>query len=153
MKNFFYLSLFIVSVGFIQPSNAQVSVNVNIGSQPLWGPVGYDYVSYYYMPEVNVYYNVANRRYTYWKGNRWVTKSSLPREYRHVDLYRTYKVVVNERDPWRNHNRMRNRYGRYNNGHSQVVLRDVRRPDKSFKHYKNKEKGKRHDRGRSHRRD
>ena len=28
---------------------AQVSVNVNIGSPPAWGPVGYSSVDYYYL--------------------------------------------------------------------------------------------------------
>lgn len=32
----------------------RVSVNINIGSQPAWGPVGYDYVDYYYMPDIYI---------------------------------------------------------------------------------------------------
>ena len=28
-------------------AQVKVGVNINIGSQPAWGPVGYDYVDYY----------------------------------------------------------------------------------------------------------
>lgn len=142
MKKVFYLALIVFTIGFVQSSKAQVSVNINIGSQPLWGPVGYDYVRYYYLPEVNVYYNVVNRKYTYWKGNKWVTKSKLPNQYRRVDLYRTYKVVVNEPNPWRNHQQYYNRYGRYANNHSQVVIRDARK-GRNDSHHNNRSKSKR----------
>ncbi|TDQ78026.1 hypothetical protein [Sphingobacterium yanglingense] len=124
MKRCFYLSLLFIGLGFSQPSQAQVSVNINIGSQPLWGPVGYDYVRYYYMPEIDVYYDVTSRKYTYYQGNKWVTKSKLPGRYKHFDVYRTYKVVLNDPSPWRYHNNHRRHYGHYAHNHTQVILRD-----------------------------
>lgn len=136
MKRYFYLSLLFVGLGFFQPSSAQVSVSINIGSQPLWGPVGYDYVRYYYLPEMDVYYDVSSRRYTYYHGNRWVTNSKLPSRYKHYDVYRTYKVVLNEPSPWRYHSRHRSSYGRYSHNHSQVILRDSHRD-----HYHNRYDG------------
>lgn len=160
MKNIFYLTLIVLGVGFAQPSEAQVRVNVNIGSQPLWGPVGYDFVRYYYMPEIDVYYNVSNRKYTYYQGNRWVTKSKLPGRYKKFDLYRTYKVVMNDRDPWHRHGNHRNQYGRYAKNYSQVVHRDRgnrrghyekhdRRDDRHKNHKINK-RSKYDDKGRHH---
>lgn len=124
MKKYFYLSLVFVGLSFFQTSNAQISVNVNIGTQPLWGPVGYDYARYYYMPELDVYYDVNSRRYTYFQGNRWVTKSKLPGRYKNYDVYRTYKVVINDASPWRYHSRHRSSYRRYAHNHSQIVIRD-----------------------------
>ena len=52
-------------------AQAQVSVgvNVNIGSQPVWGPVGYDYAEYYYMPDIDVYYFVPRHQYVYLSGS------------------------------------------------------------------------------------
>ena len=129
MKKFFYLSIIFLGLCMASTSQAQVSVNFNIGSQPLWGPVGYDYARFYYMPEIDVYYNVATRKYTYYHGNRWVTKSKLPGRYKNFNIYRTYKVVMNDRDPWRYHSRNRNSYSRYSNNYSQVVLRDAPRRD------------------------
>lgn len=149
MKRIFYLTLIVLGIGFAQKSEAQVRVNINIGSQPLWGPVGYDYARYYYMPEIDVYYNVANRKYTYYQGNRWVTKSKLPGRYKKFDLYRTYKVVLNDHDPWHRHRNHRHQYARYANNYSQVVIRDRghgkghyakhdRRNDKRKHHYHKK---------------
>jgi len=161
MKNLFYITLLIGGLFISKSSEAQVNVSINIGSQPLWGPAGYDYVRYYYMPEIDAYYNVSSRRYTYFHGNRWVTKSKLPSRYRHYDMYRTYKVVINDHSPWKYHKRHRSDYGRYARNHHQVVLRDARhRHDdrrghakhrydkKSHKHY-----DKHHDKHRGHKHD
>lgn len=151
MKNILYASLIAFSLFFAQSSKAQVSVNINIGSQPLWGPAGYDYVRYYYLPEVNVYYSVVNKNYTYRKGNKWITRPRLPREYRHVDMYRTHKVVINDNRPWHNHNQYYNRYSRNKHHRSQVVIRDARNKGNGH-NYNGKHKEKRKH-GRDHHRD
>ena len=157
MKNLLYITLLIGGLFVSKSSEAQVNVSINIGSQPLWGAVGYDYVRYYYMPEIDVYYNVSSRKYTYFHGNRWVTKSKLPSRYRHYDMYRTYKVVINDNNPWKYHKRHRSEYGRYARNYHQVVLRDAphrhhngkgpakhRYDKKSHKHHY-KHRGHRHD--------
>ena len=127
MKRIFYLLSFVFLLSFATKSQAQVNVSINIGSQPLWGPVGYEYVRYYYLPEIDAYYNVATRKFTYWKGNKWVTKSKLPSRYNNFNLYRTYKVVVNHDHPWNNHRHIKHQYSRYANHRNQHVLRDVKR--------------------------
>jgi hypothetical protein len=127
MKKVVYFALVFLGIGFVQVGKAQVNVSINIGSQPLWGPVGHAYARYYYMPEIDVYYDVVHRRYTYYQGNRWVTKSKLPARYKKINLYRTYKVVLNDRNPWQHHQKHRVTYSRYANNYSQVVLRDGRR--------------------------
>ncbi len=33
-----------------------ISFNINVDRQPVWGPTGYDYVEYYYLPDIEVYY-------------------------------------------------------------------------------------------------
>ena len=43
--------------GFLfQTASAQIRVrlNLNIATQPVWGPVGYDHAEYYYMPDIDV---------------------------------------------------------------------------------------------------
>ncbi|SHK96571.1 hypothetical protein SAMN05444266_101744 [Chitinophaga jiangningensis] len=113
----------------INKSFAQVRVNINIGSQPLWGPTGYDYVQYYYLPDVDAYYDVPNRQFIYQERNRWIYASALPAYY-HYDIDRCYKVVVNERDPFRRADYYRNTYGRYKGYYDRQPLirnsRDVR---------------------------
>lgn len=104
-------------------SSAQVSINVNIGSQPLWGPVGYDYVDYYYLPEVESYYYVPRRQFVYLSNGRWIFSASLPSRYRGYDLYSGYKVVVNGRNAYLNFNNDRVRYARYKKVHNQKAIR------------------------------
>lgn len=104
-------------------AEAQVSLSVNIGSQPLWGPVGYDYVDNYYLPDIECYYNVGRRQFIYMDNNRWIFSASLPSRYRGYDLYNGYKVVVNSRDPYRNFDRDRIAYARYRSVRGQQVIR------------------------------
>lgn len=104
-------------------AKAQVSINVNIGSQPLWGPVGYDHVDYYYLPDVEAYYHVPRRQFIYMDNSRWIFSASLPSRYRGYDLYSGYKIVINSRDPYRDFHRHRASYGRYRGHRGQQVIR------------------------------
>ena len=120
-------SLFFCGVFFVKKSEAQVhvGVNVNIGTQPQWGPVGYEHVDYYYMPDIDVYYYVPRQQYIYLDGGRWIFAASLPGRYASYDVYRGYKVVVNEPAPYRHCEVYRERYGRYKGCYGQqVIIRD-----------------------------
>lgn len=94
-------------------SQVRFHVNLNIGSQPAWGPAGYDYVNYYYLPDIDVYYSVPQRQFIYLDRGRWVFSSYLPARYRSYDLNRGYKVVVNEPRPYLHADVYRNRYSHY----------------------------------------
>lgn len=74
--------------------NAQVTVNVNIGSPPAWGPSGYSQVRYYYLPDVQAYYDISSARFIYLHNGNWIHRSYLPSRYRGYDLYSGYKVVM-----------------------------------------------------------
>ncbi len=74
--------------------NAQTSVTINIGSPPQWGPVGYESARYYYLPDVEAYYDVHSSMFIYYDGGGWVHMAYLPQQYRGYDLYSGYKVVM-----------------------------------------------------------
>ncbi len=76
--------------------SAQVSVNVNIGSPPAWGPVGYSNVEYYYLPDIEAYYDIRNSQFIYFNHGEWYRHRYLPNQYRNYDLYKGYKVVLND---------------------------------------------------------
>jgi hypothetical protein len=123
------LVMLIATLWFMSPTStsAQVSVNFNVSSQPLWGPVSYDYVEYYYMPEYNMYYYAPRGQYVYLNGSNWVFSTSLPYQYRHANLYSTYKVVINEPRPYMRNAYYSNHYKGYKNSHSrQGSIRDSR---------------------------
>ena len=104
--------------------NAQVGVHVNIGVQPVWGPTGYDYAQFYYIPDIDAYYNVATGEYTYLDRGAWVTYRHLPPAYANYDLYHGYKVVINEPTPWFHHDRYRAQYAQYRGRHDQPIIRE-----------------------------
>lgn len=110
----------------INSANAQihVSLGVNIGAQPEWGPVGYDHADYYYMPDIGVYYDVPAHQYVYMSNGAWVRQAYLPNRYRNYDVYHGYKVVINQPRPWVRDNVYRAQYAGYRGRHDQVVIRD-----------------------------
>lgn len=125
-----YTFLFIIALlalsSAIAPAQLNVSVNFNVQRQPIWGPTGYDYVDYYYLPDIETYYSVSQERFYYYEGGRWVGRSRLPSQYSNYDIYNSYKVVVNERRPYRNHKVYRDRYSSYRGRHDQQPIRDSR---------------------------
>jgi hypothetical protein len=141
------------------PAKAQVSLSVNIGTQPQWGPSGYDHVDYYYLPEVESYYYVPTRQFIYYSGNTWIHSRSLPSRYRHYDLYSGRKVVINSPRPYLHHVNYRSRYGGPAYGYNRparVVVRnhyrnDNRRYDNQRNNYRarteSRGRGNDHDRG------
>jgi len=109
------LKLLLVGVLFIASNSidAQVSVNVNIGSPPTWGPVGYSEVEYYYLPDIESYYNIRTSQFIYFGGGRWIYSRNLPNPYRNYNLYNGYKVVLSDyhgRTPYTNFRTHKSKY-------------------------------------------
>lgn len=73
---------------------AQVNVNVNIGTAPAWGPAGYTNVRYYYLPDIDTYYDVNTTEYIYINRGHWVRTRTVPVVYRNYNFYNGYKVVL-----------------------------------------------------------
>ncbi|AWG22229.1 hypothetical protein FFWV33_12230 [Flavobacterium faecale] len=96
-------------------AEAQVSLNVNIGSRPVWAPVQRNVaVDFYYVPDVHAYYDTRASMYVYQNGNNWVRSRDLPTQYRNVNInncqtvalsgyrgYRPYEHYSNHRAPQR----------------------------------------------------
>lgn len=119
------LLLVLFSVSFTSGLfKAQVNVNININSQPDWGPRGYNYVESYYLPEYDIYYNVPQRRYYYFSGNRWIHSTALPVRYRHVNFYKTHKVVLVDRYPYKRHKVHYKQYAKYRGNH--IVVKNYK---------------------------
>jgi hypothetical protein len=121
--------LAILTTASVFSSKAQVSVSVNIGAQPQWGPAGYASVDYYYLPDIECYYYVPRRQFVYMSGPNWVFSYDLPSRYRGYDLYGGYKVVINEPKPYLQFATHKVKYGNYKGAKGkQVVIRDSKDP-------------------------
>jgi hypothetical protein len=90
---FFAAGILLFLAGNLQ---AQISVNVNLGSPPPWGPYGYTEVRYYYLPDVQAYYDIQTSMFIYFGSGRWIHRPHLPARYRNYDLYSGYKVVLSD---------------------------------------------------------
>ncbi len=104
------------------------SLGVNINDQPLWGPEGYDHVDYYYIPEIDSYYSVSEHQYIYRDGSAWTHGATLPSSYGGYDPYYSYKVVINENNPYQNHESHQAKYGMFKGKKDQPVIRSSRDP-------------------------
>jgi hypothetical protein len=122
-------TLKLIAVGIIllvsSSMQAQVSVNLNIGTAPSWGPSGYAHVDYYYLPDVQAYYDIRASQFIYFGHGRWVRSRYLPRQYRNYDLNRGYKVVLNNyhgNRPYTNfHNDRVTYYKGYRGGNQRTI--------------------------------
>ena len=130
MKKLIVGAVMLLSVAAFQNAEAQVrvNVNVNIGSQPVWGPVGYDYVDYYYLPDIEAYYYVPTRQFIYLSGGNWVFAYGLPPAYRTYNLYSGYKVVVNRPKAYLYHNTYKVKYQGFRGNRSQAIIRNSSNP-------------------------
>lgn len=146
MKKIIICGVLFMSVVALNKTEAQVRVNmnVNIGSQPQWGPSGYDYVEYYYLPDIETYYYVPNRQFVYLSGGNWIFATSLPARYRSYNLYTGYKVVVNQPKAYLYYPSHKVKYGKYKGNHSQVVIKNYKSPKYKSNHGKSHGKGKGH---------
>jgi hypothetical protein len=126
MRTFFILiaALFIIGISGTAQAQVNVGLRINVGTQPIWGPTGYDHVEYYYLPDIEAYYNVPQARFYYFDGGRWIGRSRLPARYHDFDLYNSYKVVVNDRSPYRRHATYRDQYASFKGRHDQKWIRD-----------------------------
>lgn len=124
MKKLFLLFAFCVTVAWSQTAVAQVRLSVNIATQPIWGPVGYDHVEYYYLPDIDSYYYVPEHRYIYQEGGRWISRSNLPQRYRNYDMYSSRKVVINDTKPYLRNDEYRSKYAVTTERSDQQSIRD-----------------------------
>jgi len=125
MKKLILILGFIGIIGMLNPASAQISVNININldKQPAWGPTGYDYAGYYYFPDINIYFDVANSLFYYLSGGKWISNAYLPDSYRKYDLYSLYKVVLNDNQPWLQNKTHKKSYSQYKGDKTQEPIR------------------------------
>ncbi len=131
--NLIKLSLLAIIIFISTGAKSQVSVNVNIGSPPLWGPVGYTEVRYYYLPDVEAYYDVHSSMFIYFGDGVWIHRNHLPSRFHNYDLYGGYKVVMSDyhgNAPYTHFKHHKSKYYKGYRGGSQKTIGN--KPGKSY---------------------
>ncbi len=84
---------------------------------PAWAPPYQDIhlVRYYYLPDIEVYYDVWNQEFVYLQDGSWMFTSSFPPIYTGFDLYNCFVVVLDYHvyEPWMHYHYYVSHYPRY----------------------------------------
>ncbi|WP_395060689.1 hypothetical protein [Flavobacterium sp.] len=150
---------------FTLQSNAQVSVSLNINSpRPTWYNHHESECDYYYLPEIEAYYDVRSSVYIYLGPRGWIRSLYLPEYCHNYDVNNGYRVAIdyrghspyayfnNHRDRYyrSNYRNYREEYYRPNYENRRVYVSNHHRDDDDdddHKHYKGREK---QNKGRGH---
>jgi hypothetical protein len=84
-------------------------------SNPAWAPPYYPGVRYYYLPDIEVYYDLSNQDFVYLDDGQWIFSNTLPSMYSNYDLYNCYAVALNVDvyQPWMHYHYYGSNYPRY----------------------------------------
>jgi hypothetical protein len=132
MKNLLLAAAMITGASlYTSKTEAQVSVHVNLNiGRPSWGIPGRQMGNFYYLPEIDAYYDLQRTQFVYSDRGQWIYASQLPAMYRNYDLVRGYKVFVNEPRPFVHADVYRKKYARYYNTYRPPVA--MNRHDNRF---------------------
>lgn len=133
------LKIFLAGFAMILSSSlhAQVSVSVNIGGRPDWAPVAYNEANYYYLPDVEAYYDVRSSNFIYANNGTWIHARTLPTRYRSYDLHSGPKVVLTDYRGNRPYTHFKSHKVKYYNGYhapQTVVVKEVHHNHHQKKH-------------------
>lgn len=95
MKN---LSYYIIAVLlFLTAStNAQIVKVDNHYGPPTWAPTAPTTVKYYYLPDIETYYDASAKTYISRRDGNWVRTSTLPTRYSAYDLSKGKTVYLTD---------------------------------------------------------
>jgi hypothetical protein len=145
MKKLTLISTIVFGGLFYNTANAQIGIHLGlhintpvirlVANAPVYdepAPADYDAANdYYYLPDVNAYYSVAEQCYYYNDGDNWISAAYLPGEYRNYDWRNARHFEVRARRPYLNNDFYRSRF----NGN----VTDWRRFDNRDRGYANRD--------------
>lgn len=82
---------------------------------PQWAPPYYSGARYYYIPDIECYYDLSTRDFIFLNDGVWCYSPILPSMYAGFDLYNCFTIVlnVNVYRPWMHHHYYISHYPRY----------------------------------------
>jgi hypothetical protein len=125
MKTLKLIALGIMMLFASNATNAQVAVNVNIDLQPSWGPAGHPSVDYYYLPDIETYYDIRASRFIYFTKGKWIRSKYLPKQHRNYDLNKGYKVVLKDHHGSRPYDSFKTHKTKYHKGYKGAPQKSI----------------------------
>ena len=91
-----YMLAALLAAAFNTQAQVAVKVDRTYGISPKWAPTAPAKVNYYYLPDIETYYDVPAQRYIYLNNGTWTRTSVLPTRYRGYDLYKGRTVFLTD---------------------------------------------------------
>lgn len=119
----FILGAMIIAFNF---SHSQIYVNVNIGTPPVWGPV-VTTEEYYFLPDINSYYDIRQSQFIYLNNGVWIRNKSLPRRFKTYNLNGGNVVIIDDyrgRTPYSKYKTHKVKYFKGNKNANKIIIID-----------------------------
>ncbi len=100
MKRLLLTLLWVVTATLPLTVQAQVYARVPTAPPPPWAPAGFPRAKYYYLPDLQMYYDVPAASFILFNRGQWIAVRQLPPMYRSYDLYASPKVVLDYYGPY-----------------------------------------------------
>jgi hypothetical protein len=125
MKNLLFIFVIVAGSLMCKTTTAQISIRANIGFQPSYqSSQGYDQDDYFYLPDIEAYYNLGSQMYYYQNYGRWVCTSYLPSRYGNYNYSNLRRYSIRSSRPYMRNNEYRNMYYRQARNYNQQAARD-----------------------------
>jgi hypothetical protein len=99
-------------------------------TNPSWALPYYSGVRYYYLPDIEAYYDLSDQDFVYLDNGQWLFSSTLPTIYSGYDLYNGFVIALNFNvfQPWMHHQYYVSHYPRYyyNNVYRNAEMSNIR---------------------------
>lgn len=101
---------------FALKTTAQISVSINLGTRPVYhAPQRYYYddnIDYYFLPEIEAYFDNREGLFIYFSSNRWVRSQNLPDYCGDFNIDRCQRIAIayHGNSPFGDFENHRNRY-------------------------------------------
>lgn len=95
--------------------NYGTAANQTYYENPQWAPDYYQGTRYYYFPDIECYYDIADHDFIFLNNGQWIYVQSISPFYPSFDLYDSYIVVININvyQPWMHHQYYNSHYPKY----------------------------------------
>ena len=150
------LKLLLFGFGLLITSALQAQVSVKVNVAPAWAPANAPAAGYYYLPDVESYYDVKAARFIHYGNGKWVRSRNLPPRYSNYDLHKGYKVVLTDyrgKTPHTHFHKHKVKYHKGYKGKPQKTI-GVKKSHKKHhdngKHHKGHGKGHKNEKGNKH---
>lgn len=140
------LKLLVIALSFATAANAQILTRKVVTVQaPTWAQSKSVAANYYYLPEIDLYYDVPAQQFIYLNNsNIWVKSKRLPASHRAYDLKNGKIIYLSEykgKKPYLHHKSHKAKYVKVksdNGNHLGQKKHGKYKAQKKHKHHKNK---------------